>query len=71
MDESEYRERLNVLEDKLAVVYRERRALMREYAGDHPAVLPPPRARSEAQARIARCPRCGESLRSEVKGAKK
>ncbi len=69
MDESEYREQLNVLEEELSDVYRRRRKLLEEFADDHPPVLPPPRYRSERQAKIARCPRCGGAL-SEISGAK-
>lgn len=70
MDAAEYREQLNALEEQLSAVYRERRALMAEFAVDHPPVLPPARYRTDAQARVARCPRCGGSL-SEKEGAKK
>ncbi len=62
MDEAEYRERLNVLEEQLTAVYRERRKLQELFADEHPPVLPPPRYRTDAQAKIARCPRCGSSL---------
>jgi hypothetical protein len=71
MDESEYREKLNALEERLTEVYRERRALTEAFAEDHPAVLPPPRFRTDHQARVARCPRCSMLLGSEVSGAKK
>lgn len=66
MNEAEYREKLNVIEERLSAVYRERRALMEEYAEDHPAVLPPPRRQTEKQQRIAWCPRCGGSLSASV-----
>ncbi len=62
MTEAEYREKLNVLEERLSVVYRERRKLMEEYAEDHPAVLPPRRYQTDVQQRIARCPRCSARL---------
>lgn len=65
MDEAEYRQRLNVLEEQLTVVYRERRKLQEEFADEHPPVLPAPRYRTDAQARIARCPRCGGRLSDE------
>lgn len=70
MDESEYREKLNLLEEQLSEVYRLRRRLQEEFADGHPPVLPPPRYRTDAQQRIARCPRCGGRLDSEVEGAK-
>jgi hypothetical protein len=60
--EAEYREQLNQLEEQLTAVYRERRALTEAWADEHPPVLPPPRYRTDAQARVARCPRCGGSL---------
>lgn len=69
MDEAEYRERLNALEEQLTAVYRERRQLQELFAGEHPPVLPPPRYRTDHQARVARCPRCGGAL-SEKDGAK-
>lgn len=68
MDEAEYREQLNRLEEQLTALYRERRKLTEVFADDHPAVLPPARYRTDAQARVARCPRCGLSQES---GAKK
>lgn len=71
MDESEYRAKLNALEEQLADVYRARRALTQEFAGEHPPVLPPARFRTERQARVARCPRCGGSVAPEKDGAKK
>jgi hypothetical protein len=68
MDETEYRAQLNVLEERLADVYRERRKLTEAFAEEHPAVLPAPRWQSDVQQRVARCPRCGLS---QVSGAKK
>ena len=65
MDEAEYREQLNRLEEQLTAVYRERRRLQERFADEHPPVLPPARYRTDAQARIARCPRCGGSLKDE------
>ena len=70
MTEAEYREQLNVLEEALTDVYRARRALTEAYADEHPPVLPPPRYRTDHQARVARCPRCSMLL-SEESGAKK
>ncbi len=69
MDEAEYREQLNALEEQLTAVYRERRKLQELFADEHPPVLPPPRFRTDAQAKIARCPRCSMLL-SEDEGAK-
>lgn len=71
MDESEYREQLNLLEEQLASVYRERRKLTEAYAEEHPAVLPPATRRTEKQRAISRCPRCSGPLLSENDGAKK
>ena len=65
MDEAEYREQLNALEEQLTLVYRERRRLQEAFADEHPAVLPPARFRTDAQARVARCPRCGLAERVE------
>ncbi len=66
MDEAEYREQLNVLEERLSAVYKERRQLLELFADEHPPVLPPPRYQSDRQQRIARCPRCGGSLKDPV-----
>ncbi len=71
MDEAEYREQLNRLEEQLTAVYRERRRLQELFADEHPPVLPPPRYRTDAQAKIARCPRCSARLDSEEGSAKK
>ena len=68
MDEAEYREQLNALEEQLTRVYRERRRLQEAFADEHPAVLPPARFQTDRQQRISRCPRCGLS---EDPGAKK
>ena len=62
MTEAEYRVELNRLEEQLTVVYRERRRLQESFAEDHPPVLPPARFRTDRQAAVARCPRCGGSL---------
>ena len=70
MDEAEYRGRLNAIEERLSVLYRQRRQLTAEYAGEHRAVLPPATRRTKVQDAIARCPRCGDVL-SEMSGAKK
>ncbi len=66
MDETEYREQLNALEERLSAVYRERRKLLELFADEHPPVLPAPRFQSDRQQRIARCPRCGGSLEGRV-----
>ena len=71
MDEAEYREKLNVLEEQLSAVYKERRRLLEEFADGHDPILPPRRFQSDVQQRIARCPRCGGKLLSEESGAKK
>jgi hypothetical protein len=70
VDEAEYRDKLNALEEQLTAVYRERRKLTEAYAETHPAVLPPARFRTDAQARVARCPRCSMLLGSDISGAK-
>ncbi len=69
MDEAEYRVRLNAIEDGLSKLYRQRRQLTAEYAGEHRAVLPPATRRTKVQDAIARCPRCGDVL-SDNQGAK-
>ena len=62
MTEAEYRVELNRLEEQLTLVYRERRALQEAFAAEHPPVLPAARFRTDRQAAVARCPRCGGSL---------
>lgn len=71
MDEAEYREQLNRLEEQLTAIYRERRKLTEAYAEEHPPVLPPPRFQSDVQQRVSRCPRCSQRLDSEDSSAKK
>ncbi len=70
MTEAEYREKLNAIEEQLSAVYANRRRLTEAFAEEHPPVLPPPRFRTERQAAVARCPRCGGRLDSDVGGAK-
>ncbi len=73
MTEAEYRQQLNALEEQLTHVYRQRRALTEAWADEHPPVLPAPRYRTDRQARVASCPRCGGWLEddpSEEGGAK-
>lgn len=62
MDDAAYREQLNALEAELSDVYRRRRELLERFADDYPPVLPPPRLRTDAQQRVARCPRCSARL---------
>lgn len=71
MDEADYRQQLNALEEQLTELYRQRRKLTERFAEDHPPVLPKPRFQSDVQQRVARCPRCGGRLDSDVSGAKK
>jgi len=66
MNEAEYRQRLNTIEEQLSILYRQRRQLTEEFADEHPPVLPPPRARTEHQQRIARCPRCSARLDEKI-----
>ena len=64
--QEEWRAALVSLEERLAPIYRERRKLREEYAERFPAPeLPPRTARTETQAKIARCPRCGMRLEEE------
>ena len=60
--QDEYRRLLNDNEERLSDLYRERRTIMEAFAADYPAVLPPPRRRSEHQQKVARCPRCSAKL---------
>ena len=57
---------LDEAEAELAAVYRKVWPLREAYAEAFPtADLPPRRARTEKQERVARCPRCGGRLREE------
>lgn len=60
--QEEYRQLLNENEERLGALYRERRIIMEAFSEDFPAVLPPPRQRTEHQQRVARCPRCSQKL---------
>lgn len=55
----EWQAALSAVEEKLAPLYRVRRALREEYAERFEPVLPAPRYRSQVQEKVARCPRCG------------
>lgn len=52
------------IEERFAPLYRMRRALQ-EGLTEFEAVLPPARARTPTQDRVARCPRCGVKLEKE------
>jgi chorismate mutase len=58
----EYRQQISEYDAKIGVLYRERRAVMEQFAEAFPPSLPPPRYRTETQQRVARCPRCGSKL---------
>lgn len=61
--EDEWRAALDAIEERLAPIFRLRRQLLAERAVRfEPPELPPRRARTETQEKIARCPRCGERL---------
>ena len=57
---------LAAVEERLAPLYRVRRALRFEYTERfEPAEMPPRRARTETQEKVARCPRCGGRLEKD------
>lgn len=64
--EEEWRAALSAVEARLAPIFRLRRQLLTEHAVrfEGPA-LPPRRARTDTQEKVARCPRCGERLERE------
>jgi hypothetical protein len=63
---SDLKERLDAKEAELAAVYRELWPLREAYAEvTPPAALPSRRNRTDKQALIARCPRCGSRLPDE------
>jgi len=64
--QEEYRRLLADVDGRLGELYRERRTIMEAFAEEYPAVLPPPRARTEHQQRVARCPRCSQRLDSSL-----
>lgn len=68
--EADYRKHLDEIDGHLSEMYAIRRKVMAEFAAAFPPVLPPARARSEHQARVARCPRCSARLDSDEPGAK-
>lgn len=54
---------LSELEERMAPLFRQRRALRETIASMRtPAALPPKTRRTETQEKIARCPRCGGRL---------
>ena len=56
--------------DRINPMYAVRRDLEREMAARFPAPeMPAPRFRTDTQAKVARCPRCGGSLKEEEGGA--
>lgn len=60
--QDEYRGLLADVEERLSDLYRERRIIMEAFSEDYPAILPPPRRRTEHQQRVARCPRCSTKI---------
>ncbi len=50
---------LSEIEERLAPLYRVRRAIREQYAEKFEPVLPQARYRSHTQEKVARCPRCG------------
>ena len=61
--EQDWRDALSAVEERLAPIYRVRRALREEYASRfEAAALPARRNRTETQEWVARCPRCGGRL---------
>lgn len=66
MDATEIKEKLDAAEAELAEVYRRLWPLREAYAeAVPPAALPKPRHRTDKQALIARCPRCGGKIPEE------
>jgi hypothetical protein len=60
--EQEWRAAFDELEERLKPLYRLRRQLAVEHAVRFEPTLPERRAQSDAQQRVARCPRCGGPL---------
>jgi hypothetical protein len=68
-DPEEIRAQLEEAEAELAAVYRKVWPLREAYAeANPPAILPPRRSRTDKQALIARCPRCGGRIEDEDAG---
>ncbi len=57
---------LSEIEERLAPLYRVRRAIREQYAEKYEPVLPQARYRSQTQEKVARCPRCGAYPEQEV-----
>lgn len=68
--EAEFRAHLDEIDGHLSEMYAARRRVMEQFAAAFPPVLPAPRYRTERQARVASCPRCGLRLDSDEPGAK-
>ena len=65
-DAAEIKAELDAAEAELAALYRRLWPLREAYAeAVPPAALPRPRNRTDKQALIARCPRCGGRLEEE------
>ena len=66
--EEDWRSALSAVEEQLAPLYRLRRSLREAHADRFaPAAMPTQRRnRSEIQERVARCPRCGAYLESNL-----
>ncbi len=63
--EAEFRAHLDEIDGHLSEMYAARRRVMEQFAAAFPPVLPPPRYRTDTQARVARCPSCGGRLDEE------
>lgn len=64
--QEEWKAALVSLEEKLAPIYRTRRTLREAYAERFAAPeLPPKTRRTDVQEKVVRCPRCGQSYKSE------
>ena len=62
----EFLDALHALEERLAPIYRYR-ARIREAMSERfpPAEMPEPRYRTQAQEKVARCPRCGGRIEDD------
>jgi hypothetical protein len=64
--QEDFQRALRELEQQMEPFYKVRRALRAGMADAwEPAAMPEPRYRTETQARVMRCPRCGGKLERE------
>jgi hypothetical protein len=65
MTVAETKDLITAIDIELGKLYRQRDALQADLADlQGPAVLPQPRHRTDKQLAVARCPRCGDRIKT-------